>query len=194
MMATNRKIYNSSLLFLQGLILVVFSFFIFYRPGELLSKLAFIAGAVAICTAVIFLVRYFFGEDRGRFFPDLFTALALMGMGFMLLRGDLSAREWLIVVISGLLLLLASIVLMAALELKYAFRWWWLSIITGLFSLFTSFMIISKRQIDGIPVSVFIGIQVLALGILMIWLSVLDRRIEKEYRKTIRELRMEEGG
>jgi uncharacterized membrane protein HdeD (DUF308 family) len=188
-MYTNRKIYNSTLLFLQGLILVVFSFFIFYRPGELLTKLVLVAGVVAICTAIVFLVKYFFGEEKGRFFPDLFTALALMGMGFILLRGDLSAKEWLVVVISGLLLLLASTVLQAALELKYAFRWWWLSILTGLLSLYTGFMIISNNHVAGIPISVLVGIQVLGLGILMIWLSVLDRRIEKEYRKTLSELR-----
>jgi uncharacterized membrane protein HdeD (DUF308 family) len=73
--------------------------------------------------------------------------------------------------------------------LKYAFRWWWLSILTGLLSLYTGFMIISNNHVAGIPISVLVGIQVLGMGILMIWLSVLDRRIEKEYRKTLSELR-----
>jgi uncharacterized membrane protein HdeD (DUF308 family) len=188
-MCTNRKIYNSTLLFLQGLILVVFSFLIFYYPGELLNQLAFIPGGVAICTAIVFLARYFFGEDKGRFFPDLFTALAMVVIGFLLLGGDILTREWMVAVISGLLLLLASTVLQAALEMKYAFRWWGLSILTGLVSLYTSFMIFSNNHIAGLQVSVLVGIQVLGQGILMIWLSVLDRRIEKEYRKTLSELR-----
>jgi uncharacterized membrane protein HdeD (DUF308 family) len=188
-MVASRKISNPSLLFLQGMVLVVFSFFIFSRPGELLSELAFIAGGVAGCTALVFLARYFFGEDRGHFFPDLFTAIAFIALGFMLLKSDLLTGEWLVLVMSGLLLLLASIVLMATLEMKYAFKWWWLSIFTGLLTLATSYMIVSDNQIAGMPVSLLIGIQVLALGILMIWLSVLDRRIEKEFRKTLSELR-----
>jgi uncharacterized membrane protein HdeD (DUF308 family) len=188
-MLARKKIYNPPLLFLQGIILIIFSFFILTRPDELLNKLVYVAGVVAVCTALVVLVRYFFGEDSGRFFPDLFTALALLGMGFMLLNGDTSAKEWLVVAFSGLLILLAFSVLMAAMEMKYAFKWWWLSIIIGMLSLFTSFLIISDRHFAGITVSLLIAIQVMSLGLLMIWLSIIDNRIGKEYRKTLQELR-----
>lgn len=185
-MPATRKIYNSGLLFWQGIILVVFSFFIFTQPGALIEKLAFAAGGVAICTAGAYLVRYFFGEDPGRFFPDLFTGIALMGIGFILLKGD---STWFMGTMVALIILLALNAFLAAFEMKYAFKWWWLSVITGFGSLYISYLVITGYDMAGLPLSSPFAILILLLGLLMIWLSILDKRIEREYRKTLKELR-----
>jgi uncharacterized membrane protein HdeD (DUF308 family) len=188
-MPGTNKIYNCSLLFVQGMILIVFSFFVYLHPAELLVKLALTAGVAAVCTAVSYFLRYFFGEDPGRFFPDFFTGMALMGLGFMLLNGNGSAREWLVVALAALWVLMALNVFLAAYELKYAFQQWWLSIVTGFISLYIAYLAITGNHLAGVTLLTLIAIQALLLGAVMIWLSVVDWRNLREFKKTLKELR-----
>jgi hypothetical protein len=83
--------------------------------------------------------------------------------------------------------LLALNVFRAALDMKYIFTYWWMAAVTLVISAGVAYFIASDKMFPGL--SIIVSIYLLMLGVLMVWLSILDRRIEKEYRKTLQELR-----
>lgn len=74
-------------------------------------------------------------------------------------------------------------------ELKYVFKWWRLSILIIVVSIVITSILLSGKRILDIPRYIMPGIQIFLLGGLMIWLSILDKEVETQYSRPLRELR-----
>jgi uncharacterized membrane protein HdeD (DUF308 family) len=188
-MSTNDRFSNWLFTFLEGLLLLVFSYFIFTQPTEVFEKLVLTGGWVSLAIGAVNVVRYFFGEQVHHTLLNLLSSALLVGMGILLLTGVNGAREWILVLLTGVLLLLAVHVLLHAWDVKYQFEGWWLNLILLAYSLFTAYLVVSRQPIWGIPINIWTGIQVLLLGLMMIWLAVTDRRISLEFKKTLDQLK-----
>jgi len=186
-MPTGYQLQNSLLLFLQGVVILVASVLVFITPQKSADEMLLIAGFTALAMAVIFLSGCFFGEDQDSFVPDLCIAFVMGLLSYRLINHHYIRAEWLLFSISGLLLLLALNVFRAALDMKYIFTYWWMAAVTLVISAGVAYFIASDNMFPGL--SIIVSIYLLMLGVLMVWLSILDRRIEKEYRKTLQELR-----
>lgn len=178
---------NSTLLFLQGIIMLIDSVLVFITPQESTDEMLLIAGGTSVCMCAIYLAKGLFGEDRSDSIPGLFIALAMCVMAYLFFDHHNISAEWLLVSISGLLLLLALNVFNAAFDMKYIFSYWWMAAVTMLISVGVAYFIVTNKMFPGL--SKIVSVYLFMLAMLMIWLGILDRRIEKEYKKTLRELR-----
>ncbi len=174
---------------IEGLLLIIFSFFVFSKPATLLDWFVGIAGIFSVALGAINLFRYFFGESSERSGLNFLSSVMLIGMGILLITNVNEAKEWLLVVISGLFLMLSVHVFLQAWEIKYAFKWWGISVLILIYSIFTAYLVVRKTEMLGISLSVWIGLQILALGILMVWISIIDRKIAIEYKRTLQDLK-----
>lgn len=181
------RLQNSLLLFSQGAVILIASAFVFITPQRSTDEMLLIAGFTALAMAVIYLSGCFFGEDQDSFVADLCIAFVMGLLSYRLINHHYIPAEWLLFSVAGLLLLLALNVFRTALEMKYIFTYWWMAAVTLLISGGVAYFIASDKMFPGL--SIIVSIYLLMLGVLMVWLSILDRRIEKEYRKTLRELR-----
>jgi hypothetical protein len=175
------------MLFLQGVIILTASVLVYITPQQSTDEMLLIAGFTALAMAVIYLLNCFFGEDQESFLPNLCIAFVMGLLSYRLINHHYIRAEWLLFSVSGLLLLLALNVFRTALEMKYIFTYWWMAALTLLVSVGVSYFIATDKMFPGL--SIIVSIYLLMLGMLMVWLSILDRRVEKEYRKTLQELR-----
>jgi len=175
--------------FLEGLLLLTFSYFIFTKPSELFDQLVITGGWITLALGGVNLFRFFLGEQIHHTLLNLVSAAMLAGMGILLLTHTIGAREWILVLLTGALLLLTVHVLLHAWDVKYQFEWWWLNLILLAYSLFTAYLVVGRLRAWDMPMNMWTGIQVLLLGCMMIWLALTDRRIAQEFRKTLDELK-----
>lgn len=188
-MASSERLSNWLFTFLEGLLLVVFSYFIFTKPSGLFDQLVFAGGIVSLAMGAVNVGRYFFGEPSHRTLVNLLSSVMLVGMGILLLTGSVEAREWILVLLTGALLLLSLHVFLEAWDVKYQFSFWWLNFILMGYSLLCAYLVVSKQDLFGIPVPFWTGMQVLLLGLMTIWLSLTDRKIGLEYKQTLKHLK-----
>jgi hypothetical protein len=178
---------NSLLLFLEGAVILVASVLVFITPQSSTDTMLPIAGFTALAMAIIYLLGCFFGEDQDSFVADLCIAFVMGMLSYRLINHQYIRAEWLLFSVSGLLLLLALNVFRTALDMKYIFTYWWMAAVTLLISAGVAYFIATDKMFPGL--SFIVSMYLLMLGVLMVWLSILDRRMEKEYRKTLEELR-----
>jgi hypothetical protein len=186
-MHTAYHLQTSLLLLLQGMIILTASVLVFITPQQSTDEMLLIAGFTALAMAVIYLLSCFFGEDQESFVPDLCIAFVMGLLSYRLINHHYIRAEWLLFSVSGLLLLLALNVFRTALDMKYIFTYWWMAAVMLVISSGVAYFIASDKMFPGL--SKIVSVYLLMLGVLMVWLSVLDRRVEKEYRKTLQELR-----
>lgn len=169
--------------------MLAFGLLILKYPDHMVDGFVYLAGFFSLAYGCISFLKFFFGEDKGRIFPDLFLGLMLCGMALLLFRGSAGAREWLLFGLSSLLLLLAVNVMITARDMRYQFRFWWLSILLVLLSVYCTYLIVTGNSSMGFSTSVFTALQLILMGVLMVWMGLLDKKTEAEYRKTLNELK-----
>lgn len=184
------KIHNSSLLLLQGSLLTMLSVFILLRPQqEDFGDLINVTGMFCIWYGGACLFKFFFGEDHGRILPDFFTGIILIALGPVLFQDNTGQQGWHMKALVGLFLIISIQVFITAMDLTYVFKWWKLSIPVVVVSIMVALVLLSGERVLNVPLYVMGGFQISVLGCLMIWLSLLDKSIEMEYHKTLRELK-----
>lgn len=188
-MAASERFSNWLFTFLEGLLLMVFSYFIFIKPVSLFDQLVFAGGLVSLAIGAVNVSRYFFGEASHRTVVNLVSSAMLVGMGILLLTDSAGARDWILVMLTGMLLLLSLHAFLEAWDLKYQFKYWWLNFILMAYSILNAYLVVSKQDLFGQPVSFWTGLQVLLLGLMTIWLALTDRRIGLEYKQTLKQLK-----
>lgn len=188
-MDASKRLSNWLFTFLEGLLLLAFSYFIFTKPSALFDQLVFMGGLVSLAIGAVNVCRYFFGEHAHRTVVNLVSSAMLVGMGMLLLTDADGARDWILVMLTGVLLLLSLHVFLEAWDVKYHFKYWWLNFILMAYSILNAYLVVSKQDLFGFPVSFWTGLQVLFLGAMTIWLAMTDRRIGIEYRQTIKQLK-----
>lgn len=148
-----------------------------------------VTGMFSLWYGVLCMYKYFFGEDRGRILPELVTGIVLIVLGVILVRVQTAEQYWHVPVIAFLFLMMSLQVFLYAMELMFANNWWRVAVMVVVVSVLVAFNMLAGRSIFDFPRYIIPGFQILVLGGLMIWLSVLDKNLATEYRKTLRELK-----
>lgn len=183
------KIHNSSLLLLQGSMLIMLSLFVFFRPERDFQQLLHVTGMFSLWYGVVCMFKFFFGEDRGRILPELLTGTVLIILGTILFRTQTEEQYWHVPVIAFSFLVMSLQVFHYAMELSFSFKWWKLPVAIVVVSILVAFNLLIGKRIFHFPRYIIPGFQILVLGVLMIWLSLRDRNLEMEFRKTLQELK-----
>lgn len=183
------RIHNSSLLLLQGSMLMMLGLFVLLRPGNDFQQLVNVTGIFSIWYGIVSMFKFLFGEEKGRVLPELFSGIVMIVLGVVLFRNHSEEQFWQVPVMAFLFLVMSLQVFQYAVELTFSYKWWKISVVIVLVSILVAFNLLSGKTLFQFPRYVFPGIQMLVLGSLMIWLSILDRVLEVEYRKTLGELR-----
>lgn len=187
------RIHNSSLLLLQGSMLMMLGLFVLLRPGNNFQQLVNVTGIFSIGYGIVSMFKFLFGEEKGRVLPELFSGIVMMVLGVVLFRNHSEEQFWQVPVMAFLFLVMSLQVFLYAVELTFSYKWWKISVVIVVVSILVAFNLLSGKRIFHFPRYVFPGIQMLVLGALMIWLSLQDRILEMEYRKTLRELKKDGG-
>jgi uncharacterized membrane protein HdeD (DUF308 family) len=169
--------------------LIMLSLFVFFRPGRDFQQLLNVTGMFSLWYGIVCMFKFFFGEDRGRILPELITGTVLIILGTILFRAQTEEQYWHVPVIAFSFLVMSLQVFLYAIELSYTFKWWKLSVAIVVVSILVAFNLLIGKKIFHFPRYIIPGFQIFVLGVLMIRLSLRDRNLELEFRKTLRELK-----
>jgi len=177
------------LMLVQGVLLILLSYFLFSQPGKLIAASGKIAGFIALLTGSVSVIGYFLAAKNERSGFELFSGVFSCLAGLFFLSGTTLANElitWFFAAYMGLnVLMLVSV----SWNLKTEINWWWFSIILLVYTFLIFYFLWTGTTFLNISLAIYAGMQFFISGILTVMLAFVVRKLQQEYSKTIRQIR-----
>ena len=174
---------KSWVILLQGILLIILSIFIFNNPVAVLAGISIWFGLILTGAGLIGIISWFVSEKEEREEMSLFWSAMTFAFGLILVFNLLAAMK-LLTVIFGLWILFSGILLLKnGLALKSHNAGGWGMIIISILSVLLAIMMIFNINTGAIAISTLLGLQVLLIGIALIFLSF----VKKTFRGKIRD-------
>jgi uncharacterized membrane protein HdeD (DUF308 family) len=178
---------------IQGILLIALSIFVFSHPGIALKSLAKLLSILILITGVAGLVAWLLGGSRTRETTSLFWSIGSIVLGLVLLIKAVFTVQ-LLATLVGIWMVATGgwLVQQGWLQRRNGFVAW-VILIPGLFSLIVGIMAIFRPATGETVVSIIVGIQLLLVGIALVVLAFLKRKIVSIVKDKAAELRNEVG-
>ncbi len=177
------------LILLQGILLIVLSFYVFNHPGATLVGLAFWISIMIIITGIAGTVNWFLIDKTERSTGDLLWGVGTLLLG-LLLFARIGIAMTLITTLLGIWMIVTGIWLvrhgskMASEALSK-----WMMIITGVLSVIAGIMVIFNLGAGAVALSTIIGLQLLLAGIALIVLALVKRKYSTAVKSKLQDLK-----
>jgi uncharacterized membrane protein HdeD (DUF308 family) len=162
---------------IQGILLLLISFFIFRNPATVLTSISIWVGVLMFLSGLIGIFTSFSHDKSDNKIWALLWSIITVIFGFLLLTN--------ILVTMKAITLLFGIWMLAG-GLRFLVSGWiirsedskgWIVIIAGLVSMVAAFMIMTNMGTGAIGISVLLGTQILIAGLALILLSLVKKKI-----------------
>jgi uncharacterized membrane protein HdeD (DUF308 family) len=167
------------LILIQGILLILLSFYIFTHPVAVLASLSFWFGLAVLLAGIIGVAAWISTEKSDRENISLFWSLATAVFGILLLL-NLLVTMTTIAVIFGIWILLTGIQLI---QLGWSIQKQnsngLILIIAGVLSIIIAIMMIFNIGTAAVGISVLLGFQVLIAGIGLVIFAFVKKRLIK---------------
>ena len=177
------------LMIVQGLLLILLSYFLFNQADKLISISTTITGVIALLTGLVSIIGYFFAGKRERHWIEFFTGLFSCVAGLFFLSASALAQVWITWSFAAYMMFNAILVVVIAWEQKFEISWWWCTLIFLLYTLMVLYFFINETTILNISIGIFACVQFFINGILIIILAFVLRKLQIEYSQTISQIR-----
>ena len=181
------------LMLLQGILLILLSYFLFSQPTNLIAASATITGFIALVTGSIAVIGYFLAGKHEKSRVELFSGLFSCIAGLFFLSGTSLAHELITWFFAAYMTLNLLIAMNNSWQLNDTIKWWWVSLILLLYTLLVLYLLFTGSTLLGISVNVFAGVQFFMNGILIVVLAFVVHKIQDEYSQTINQIREQES-
>ncbi|HSF88711.1 MAG TPA: DUF308 domain-containing protein [Saprospiraceae bacterium] len=174
---------------LQGMVMLLLSFYIFRNPATVLTSLSIWLGLLVMISGVIGFFSSF-GNDKSE--PKGFLilwSLVAMVFGFLLLTNILVTMKA-ITLVFGLWMLAGTLRFLAAgWVIKSENSLGWIVILTGALSLIAAVMVMTDLGTAAFGISVLLGTQVLISAIALIILAIVKKKVSSALHHKIESLK-----
>ena len=173
--------------FSKSAVNVFFAIILFILDDSPLKYLAI--GLLALTSSLLGFIRGIAKSDVwGPQLIDVFPALFYLISGILLCIGKSPAEEIIYLSLTCFFMLEAFISVMMAYDVKYYFNNWTISIVGVLFALILSFISIPGYYFSIIPINPFVQLFIIIQGVFLFKIGFIERKLEKEYKKTVQEI------
>ena len=162
---------KSWVILLQGILLIIFSIFIFNNPAIVLAGLSLWIGLLLAVAGLIGIISWFAGDKEEREEMSLFWSAFTFAFGLLLVFNLLAAMKMLTVIFGIWILFTGILILKNGWSLKQHNAGGWGMIIIGVLSILLAIMMIFNINTGAIAISTLLGLQVLLAGIALVFLS-----------------------
>jgi len=177
------------LMLVQGVLLILLSYFLFSQSDKLIATSGKIAGFIALLTGTVSIIGFFLAGKNEKNKVELISGLFSCMAGLFFLSDTSVAHDLVTWFFAAYMILNAIMLVGTSWELKFEINWWWYSLILLLFTGLVLYLFISETTILEISVAVFAGFQFFVTGILIIVLAFVVRKLQNEYTQTVRQIR-----
>ncbi len=181
------------LLMMEGIILLIVSYFLFNEEGIHIISIKNILGFTALLNGSISIIGYFLTGSDEKNKWEMFLGILNSFTGLLLLSSLLLDRQianWLFLInmfLNAVLLLLASS------QLKAEIHWWWISFISMASTIFLIYCLNTGTIIDQLKLGILAGFQFFITGLLLIVFAFVMRKMQEDFSKTIKQISSHNG-
>jgi len=180
----NFKIMAQSLLkkwwvvFIQGILLIILSAFIFNNPAAVLAGISFWFGIIVLSAGLMGIINWWAGTKEEREGMSLIWRILTSLFGLMLLT-HLVATMGTITTIFGLWILVCGVLLISnGWTIKATHSAGWIMVVVGGLALLSSILIIFNIGAGAVAISTLLGCSILLTGIALVVLSFVLKMIK----------------
>ena len=181
------------LILVHGLLLLLFSYFLFSNAERLFTASVTVAGVIALITGTVAVAGYFLTGNYERTKVDLFAGIFSCLAGLFFLNGASFSQELITWFFAAFMIFNTVVLVNSSWELKSEISWWWLAMLLLLYTLVVLYCFFTGTTLLNISLSVLAGVQFFATGLLMMVLAFAVRKLQQEYSKTISQIRNQQA-
>jgi len=177
------------IILLQGILLIILSFYVFNNPGATLVGLAFWISLMIAITGIVGTISWFIIDKSERSTGDLLWSVGTLLLGILLLA-RIGIAMSLITTLLGIWMIITGVWLVrhgAKMTTETLSKW--MMIVTGVLSVIAGVMVIFNLGAGAVALSTIIGLQLLLAGIALIVLSLVKRKVKGAMKSKIENLK-----
>ena len=174
---------------IQGILLLLLSFYIFRNPATVLTTVSIWIGLLIFLSGVVALFSSFANDkSEHKLLLILWAALTIV-FGFLLLTNILVTMKA-ITLLFGIWMLVGGVRFLAAgWTIRSVNSLGWVVILTGILSLVAAIMVITDLGTAAFGISVLLGTQVLVAAIALIILAFVKKKVGSAIHNKIESLK-----
>lgn len=181
------------LILLQGILMIVLSYFIFDNPVAVLAGISLWFGIVVILIGLTGIVVWMITPAADRETVSLIWSLATALLGLLMLMNMFATMKTLTIIFGIWMLVTAYHLLTTGWQLRQDGWLGWLLVIVGILSAIAGIMMITNIGAGAIGISTLLGFQVLLAGIAMVLFAFVKKAIVNKIGGRIEELKTRTG-
>lgn len=174
---------------LQGILLIILSFYIFQNPIEVLTGISLWFGLLVLAAGLLGIIAWLVAEKTEREGMSLLWSILTAAFGLLMLLKLLATMKMLIVVFGWWMLLTGLHLLESGWSLRSKNSFGWAMIIAGVLSAVAAVMMVFNLGTGAIGVSTLLALQVLLTGVALILLSFAKKIVAGRIKDKIEALK-----
>ena len=176
---------KSWVILLQGILLIILSIFIFNNPVAVLAGISLWFGLLLIIAGLVGIISWFAGDKEEREEMSLFWSAFTFAFGLLLVFNLLAAMKMLTVIFGFWILFSGLLLFKNGWSLKSHNAGGWGMIIISVLCVLLAIMMIFNINTGAVAISTLLGLQVLLIGIALIFLSFAKKMFAGKIRDKI---------
>lgn len=173
---------------IQGILLLLLSFFIFRNPVTVLSSVSIWMALLILISGIISLVTSFVGDKSEHKGLAILWSLATIIFGFLLLTNMLVTMKA-ITILFGLWMLAGGVRFTAAgWTIKSVSPLGWLVIIIGILSAIAAIMVMTNLGTGAVGITVLLGTQVFIAAVALMILAFVKKSVGSALKGKIKQM------
>jgi len=161
---------------IQGILLVIFSFYIFGNPVAILGSISFWVGLVVLVSGAIGIIAWIMAPKEERENMNLFLSIITAVVGIVMLMHIFTMMKLVTVVFGAWMVLAGIAVFWSGWQAKKEHSLGWGAVITGLLAAMGGVAMILRFNAGAIGISSVLGVSVLFTGVAIILLALMKKR------------------
>ena len=174
---------------LQGILLIILSFYIFQHPIEVLSGISLWCGLLVLAAGLLGITAWLAGDKAEREGMSLLWSILTAAFGLLMIL-KLMATMKMLTVIFGLWMLLTGLFLIqSGWSLRSRNSLGWTMVLAGVLSAVAAVMMVFHIGTGAVGISTLLALQVLLTGLALVLLSFAKKMVAGRIKDQIESLK-----
>jgi uncharacterized membrane protein HdeD (DUF308 family) len=174
---------------LQGILLIILSFYIFQHPVEVLTGISLWCGLLVLGAGLLGIISWMASDKAEREGMSLLWSILSAAFGLLMILKLLATMK-ILTVLFGLWMLLTGLFLVqSGWSLRSRNSLGWTMIIAGVLSAGAAVMMVFHIETEAVGVSTLLALQVLLTGLALVLLSFAKKMVAGRIKDQIESLR-----
>ncbi len=173
----------------QGILLIILSFYIFQNPLEVLAGISLWCGLLVLAAGLLGIIAWLAADKKERGGMSLLWSILTAAFGLLMLLKLLATMKILTVIFGFWMLSTGLLLVQSGWSLRSRHALGWVMIIAGVLSAVAAVMMVFNLGTGAVGVSTLLGLQVLLTGLALVLLSFAKKFVADRIKGKIQSVK-----